>query len=582
MRNEQVGITIDGMQVFGACTDRMDPITSYVETNNLEEVNTSSCGENKGCHSANIAGGLDLKLKDPYFGGGWGGIFGGGYVTNGNGYNGLLNLNYGNEKFAANINSVYRKQGNYTDGNGKQVLYSQYEKINLAANFRYRVAPNHVLRLSLIADDAFNIGYAALPMDVAFAKARLAGLTSTWYLNGFFAEINAKAYYNFVDHAMDDSQRPDVPIRMDMPGTSHTLGGFVEGSSKMIGKHKFYAKAEAFSNDRHAEMTMYPPNTNEPPMFMLTWPDVRKTSALAYVKDHYMPTENQSITLSASLQADFNQIISEEGESYLKPFGYTGPSTYILPAIEAVYELKITKQHSINASAGYASRGPGTSEQYAFYLFNAYDGYDYIGNPNILAEEALKARLGYTYSVKSWQIGIGGYGYRINNYILGITDSTFDAMTIGANGVRVYNNIDYATIYGADLTLTGNITGWLQLMAKTSYTRGILASGQNAPLIPPLNGVVSFKVKKGTWQGLFETEFATTQNLVNLNYGDAQTPGYVVNNLRILKAFGLKKTVLNVEAGVDNLFDVAYRNHLDWGGILRPGATFYAQVKLGF
>ena len=199
-----------------------------------------------------------------------------------------------------------------------------------------------------------------------------------------------------------------------------------------------------------------------------------------------------------------------------------------------------------------------------------------------MAEEAIKARLGYTFNVKSWQIGLGGYGYHITNYIIGITDSTFDAMTIGANGVRVYNNINYATIYGVDLTLTGNITGWLQLMAKAGYTRGILAGGQNAPLIPPLNGVVSFKVKHGSWQGLFETEFATAQNLVNTNYGDAQTPGYVVNNLRLLKAIALNKTVLNLEAGIDNLFNVAYRNHLDWGGILRPGTTLYAQVKLGF
>ena len=237
MRNEQVGITIDGMQVFGACTDRMDPITSYVETNNLEEVNSTSSGVNKGCHSANIAGGLDLKLKDPYFGGGWGGMAGGGYVANGNGYNGLLNLNYGNQKFAANINSVYRKQSNYTDGNGQEVLYSQFEKINLAANFRYRISPNNVLRLSLIEDDAYNIGYAALPMDVAFAKASLVGLTSTWYFNGFFEEVSAKAYYNYINHAMDDSQRPDVPIRMDMPGTSHTLGGFVDANIRVLKGH---------------------------------------------------------------------------------------------------------------------------------------------------------------------------------------------------------------------------------------------------------------------------------------------------------------------------------------------------------
>lgn len=35
MSSERTVITIDGMRIFGACTDKMDPITSYVEISNL-------------------------------------------------------------------------------------------------------------------------------------------------------------------------------------------------------------------------------------------------------------------------------------------------------------------------------------------------------------------------------------------------------------------------------------------------------------------------------------------------------------------------------------------------------------------
>src|SRR5690606_30241220 len=38
MSAERSTITIDGMHVFGACTDKMDPITTYVESNNLQAV----------------------------------------------------------------------------------------------------------------------------------------------------------------------------------------------------------------------------------------------------------------------------------------------------------------------------------------------------------------------------------------------------------------------------------------------------------------------------------------------------------------------------------------------------------------
>ena len=38
MISDRISVTIDGMQIFGACTDKMDPITSYVDVSNLEKV----------------------------------------------------------------------------------------------------------------------------------------------------------------------------------------------------------------------------------------------------------------------------------------------------------------------------------------------------------------------------------------------------------------------------------------------------------------------------------------------------------------------------------------------------------------
>ena len=42
MNTERSSITIEGMHIFGACTDKMDPVTSYVETNNLSKIDIHS------------------------------------------------------------------------------------------------------------------------------------------------------------------------------------------------------------------------------------------------------------------------------------------------------------------------------------------------------------------------------------------------------------------------------------------------------------------------------------------------------------------------------------------------------------
>ena len=60
MTTERTLVTIDGMRIFGACTDKMDPITSYVEVSNLSEATIKS-GQQGACHGATIGGSIDLQ-----------------------------------------------------------------------------------------------------------------------------------------------------------------------------------------------------------------------------------------------------------------------------------------------------------------------------------------------------------------------------------------------------------------------------------------------------------------------------------------------------------------------------------------
>lgn len=67
MSTERSTVTIDGMHVFGACTDKMDPITSYVESNNLASIDIKS-GQEGSLHGATVAGSIDLKRRSTPFG----------------------------------------------------------------------------------------------------------------------------------------------------------------------------------------------------------------------------------------------------------------------------------------------------------------------------------------------------------------------------------------------------------------------------------------------------------------------------------------------------------------------------------
>ena len=80
----QINVTIDGMAIFGACTDKMDPVSSYIEPNNLKSI-IVNYGANDMAFSNSIGGGFNFKIKQPKLNAGkmWSGMTGLGYESNG-------------------------------------------------------------------------------------------------------------------------------------------------------------------------------------------------------------------------------------------------------------------------------------------------------------------------------------------------------------------------------------------------------------------------------------------------------------------------------------------------------------------
>lgn len=167
MSTERSTITIDGMHVFGACTDKMDPVTSYVESNNLSAIDITS-GQEGSMHGATVAGSIDLKRKSTPFGldRKWHGGYQTGFETNNKQFFNLGNLSYSDDKFVADGSIAFRKAGNYFDGNNDEVNHSQYNKFNTSLGLAYKTSPLSSVRVDAIYDRAKDVGFPALPMDL--------------------------------------------------------------------------------------------------------------------------------------------------------------------------------------------------------------------------------------------------------------------------------------------------------------------------------------------------------------------------------------------------------------------------------
>ncbi|NEN22611.1 hypothetical protein G3O08_03715 [Cryomorpha ignava] len=585
MGSDRMNLTIDGMKIFGACTDKMDPVTSYVEPNNLKNF-TIHNGASGGKYGSSIAGSINMETAGATISSTkeWTGEVGAGFNSVANGIDGLLSINKSGEKWAINANGVYRKNDSYKAGGGEEVPFSYYEKWNGAFSGKYMPTDRDLISFDVIIDEGYNIGYPALPMDVGYAKARIYGLTYQRYPQSeFIDKLTFKAYANTVNHAMDDTKRPEVFMHMDMPGWTKTLGGFADAEMSLK-KHKISARVDGYFNNSRAEMTMYP--AEEAAMFMLTWPDVDKLNFGGYIQDQIQLTDLDLIRVNARLDILANTVRSQFGIDQASVFNQdlSGVDHRIMPSVSATYQRTLSRFVKAWITAGYTERAPSVTEQYAFYIFNAYDGFDYIGNVALKNEKALQGDLGMNLEPnQKLSLGASAFYYQMYDYILGKIDPDVLPMTHGSNGVKISENIDHALITGLSLLLTYQPIEKLDFSSQFSYSYGETGDGTPLPLMSPLKNMTSanYTISEFAYAS-FQVEAAAEQNRLNPDFGETASPAYALLHLRGGYTFKIKENSLSANGGIENLLDTKYNDHLDWGGIPRPGRNFYLNLSYSF
>ncbi|MET2985245.1 TonB-copper family protein [Aureibaculum conchae] len=580
MVSDRLSVTIDGMQIFGACTDKMDPITSYVDISNLSEVHVNS-GQSGTENGATIGGGIDLKLQKSSFekeelnvG------IDLGSESNSNAQIISSEFNYADEKLMFNVDAIYRKAENYVAGGGDEVPFSQYEKFNVSTVAGVKLGKNSAITGSFIFDKANDVGYPALTMDVSLAKALIASVSfEQKNISSIVNKWETKLYYNTITHVMDDTKRPDVPIHMDMPGWSDTYG-FYSKIKAAKSKHNLLFNVNGYYNKSLAEMTMYPNDPTENVMFMLTWPDVRTLYSGIYGEDKIILNENRNVKVSARAGFQNASISDDFGLNSLRIFypDLKDNKSRFLMNFSSEYNLKF-KKLEVSIGAGYGQRAPSVTEAYGFYLYNSFDNYDYIGNPYLKNEKSIELNLGAESKINQFKIGTDISFFYLTDYIIGRIAPDIDKMTIGADGVRIYENIENATIFNSNLSMVYRFTNAIKMDGSLGYNLGRDNNGDNLPLISPITYGTSITYKKNTFQTEISMNGADKQHNFSAYYGEDSTSAYTIFNANASYNFYFGGQTLYVKAGVQNLFDRNYSTYTDWKNIPRMGRNVFLNVS---
>ena len=211
--DQRMNLVIDGMQVFKACVDKMDPITSYVETNNLAKLQVDKSGTNvaefgNGNSTINLVTqkaqqnrySLDAEsaFRVPDY-----------YRT----YSLTVNTSDAAGKNAFRFSGSYKKADDFIAANSTTIENTQYEKLNLYGHYQHVFNSGNSLELNYITDKAYDVGYPALLMDATEALADIGRVQFNFADTDQALQFNSiMLYANKIRHTMDDYDRVVVNV----------------------------------------------------------------------------------------------------------------------------------------------------------------------------------------------------------------------------------------------------------------------------------------------------------------------------------------------------------------------------------
>lgn len=582
--DQRMNLVIDGMQVFKACVDKMDPITSYVETNNLSKLEidksgTSVAQNGSGNSTVNLvtqkaeANPFSMEINSEY--------------RLPDQYRNLSitgNSSDASERNAIRFSGSYKKVSDFTAGNNQTIHNTQYEKLNLNLSYRHTFPSKHSVEAGYITDKAYNIGYPALLMDATKALADIGQIQFNFAPSDRWYQIKSvQLYANSIRHTMDDYSR-DVANRsvmrgmhMPMYGQTNTYGTRINGL--------FPYNTEWFLNgyisEANGDMEMISLNPDIADMFIYNLDEVNTREVSFGLRHRFELSDALLLKVEESVRFKSLRTDSKAYGSFFEGLYDRELNTRNKFLISTSGSLlwMLNDNWSMNGNLVYSDRMGNHVELFGHYIYNYVDGYFYDGNPWLKTERSINSDLNTTWESDKHSLSLTVFHKQYFNYIDGILA---EGISTPDFQFKQYANVGDATISGFEFRSITNISHKISLDNRISY---LYAQNQTLdeplPLIPPLKGnnSVHFHHKQNILMA--EAEWAASQNrIAQTSSREDKTDAYAVLNFAYERTWmnGSLSTILKS----NNLLDEYYHTHTSIGNIPEAGRNFMLSLRYKF
>ncbi len=427
-------------------------------------------------------------------------------------------------------------------------------------------------------------GTAALPMDIMFARGENYKIKFNKDLNNG-GKFNARLNYQDSDHLMNNYTLRTGPTMMGMPMHRFALTDVESyGYHFTYGQGNWLVGLDGDQADHNA--TMFDPNNAN--FYLENYKGVERDRNSIFAE--WNGQLNESWKLESGIRYTRVSMDADQVDSNVNPMGMALPAMPAMMQMQldvqaakfnnadrdqndnlvdltAVFTHKMNDNLDIEVGLARKERAPSYQERYLWATMESTsglaDGNNYVGDVNLDQETAYQAELGFDWHTPKAAFSPRAFYHHINDYIQGVasTDAAVIALStmMGDSTPLQYSNVD-AKLYGLDANWFVAVTNTWQLDGTVSYVRGKRRdTSDNLYRIAPLTARTMLSYVQTEWRVGFEAVTVSSQHQVSEENSEQKTAGYAVFNLN--GNFQPTK-MITLTAGVNNLFDREYQNHL--------------------
>lgn len=598
LAGSRLGVQIDGQCIFGGCGNRMDPPTAYVFPAAYDRI-TIVKGPQSVLHGPGNSAGVVLfertyrrlaQNETALYGSLTTGSFGR--------FDAVADVRAGSPAWQVRATGTTTRADDYADGADRDV-HSAYDRWSANVALAWTPDARTFVELSAARSDG-EAAYADRAMDgVKFARDNYALRLRREQITPLVAAAEVRAFHNYVDHVMDNySLRPFVASAMMANPAVSNPDRETEGATAQIELGFRDTARVTLGLDAQTNTHTLRATTNQSAMpyeAKSRTRDARFEQRGAFGEAAVSLAEDRRVYVGARLdrwEATDRRATITAGMSAIANPSAGRTRTSDLASGFARYEQDLgscCEPVTLFAGLGRVQRFPDYWEAIKNESTTSVSAF------GTLPETTTQLDAGLLWRTATLEASVSVFAARIDDFILVQSAYAKPAGMMTRNAI-VTRNVD-ATTRGGEAGLAWRFATDWKLDASVAYVRGENDTDAR-PLaqLPPLESRLALAYTRPTWSAGALVRAVARQDRVALNQGNivgqdlGTTGGFALFSLN-----GSWKPCASarVSAGIDNVFDRAYAEHLSKAGamiagfvqtarVTEPGRTFWLKLDVSY